>query len=189
MGRSQRLSVRGLNWSRPIGVYWITLSGVTKSLNTPERVRWHTSSQPTHQLFTCICYADALQALVWCHTATYRSDLLTTHVKEERNRWLSCRKCICAYNLYIKCPLVWLNNLKNPFSVCLKWHVNWSYCFRWPWLWWQPRHAQLLQAGLHPSRGGFEKSWCLGSLHAELRWGEHSFPTAYEILISDFVLH
>lgn len=54
MGRSQELSVRGLNWSRPTGVYWIISSGVTKSSHSPTVVRRYTSCYPRHLFFAYI---------------------------------------------------------------------------------------------------------------------------------------
>lgn len=95
MGRSQQLSIRTLNWSRPTGVYWITSSGVTKSSHTPKLVIWDTSWQPKHLLFIYIHYQDMLQAPVWSHTATLWSDKATTHIKKKvlRDFWLNAHWC------------------------------------------------------------------------------------------------
>lgn len=168
-GRSQQLRIRRPNWSTPTRVYWIISSGVTKSSHTPTTlVRWYTAQHPKHLLFTCVSYADMMQALVWCHTDTYRSQPGTTLVKKknELKRWSDCRKHICVYNFYTKCPLVCLVFEKIR---C----VNSSYCFRVCRLCWQPRNAQLLQTGVCESKGDFEKSWRLGSLLTELHWGKN----------------
>lgn len=122
-GRSQQLSTRRPNWSTPTGVYWTISSGVTKSLNTPTTVRRYTAQHPKHLLFTRLSYADMLQALVWCHTATYRSDWGTTQVKKRLKMWFSYRKHICVYNLSTKCPLmlfnVWKMSLLYVYAVLL----------------------------------------------------------------------
>lgn len=76
MGRSQRLSSRRPNWSRPTGAFWITSSGVTKSLRTPKTVRPYTPHHPEASICKLISYTRSCCVMWHWHLQAQQSNCM-----------------------------------------------------------------------------------------------------------------